>query len=86
VIDADVFDELFGRVVPESSEGTTVFGVRSGTGLSSLMRATRLLEPESMAALAVAGSTTEFFGSSDVVSPHLRPRRPAAFVTAVELT
>jgi transcriptional regulator with XRE-family HTH domain len=54
VIDADVFDELFGEAVPENSEGTTVFGeggVRSGYGLDfTEANVTRLLEREPTAA------------------------------------
>jgi transcriptional regulator with XRE-family HTH domain len=58
VIDAEVFDDLFGETVQENSEGMTVFGeggVRSGSGLEfTEANVTRLLEREPMAAPGAA--------------------------------
>lgn len=58
VIDAEVFDELFGEAVQENSEGITVFGedgVPSGHGLEFTERnVTRLLEREPMASPGAA--------------------------------
>ncbi len=58
VIDAEVFDDLFGETVPENAEGMTVFGeggVRSGYGLAfTEANVSRLLEREPMAAPGAA--------------------------------